>query len=1121
MNEAERFRSARQIFERVCELPPAERNAAVSVACGDDTELRRYVMKLLAYDEAPAGVIDDAVDGRVQEALANSIIPEAEETPDRVGEYRILRRIGAGGMGVVFEAQQESPDRRVALKVMRPGLNGSEIVARFWRETDLLGRLQHAGIANIFEAGVGLIELRSGPAGEAPYFAMELVDGRPLIEYAERHNPDKRARLTLIREVCDAVQHAHERGVIHRDLKPGNVLVTANGRPKVLDFGVARAASVDLRSVTLHTQAGQLIGTIPYMSPEQMLGDPSRVDGRCDVYSLGVLLFELLTGRLPHDLRDRSVINAIQVVQHEEPSRIGTINRDLKGDLDTLVAKALEKDPGRRYASVAALGEDIRRYLADEPLNARPASKLYQSRKFARRHKVLVGGIFATILSLSLGLVGVIWFALGESAARQEAQRFAAANQRAAYHAGIAAAAAARESDVAAAERYLRDTPVALRGWEWDYLHNSLDQSGATLPLTDDPADVGPLRIMRGISHAWFSADDRLVHIASLGLANQATLSVNSFDHHTHTRVSHWSLPAISRFAPFGEDALYVESQNGETSIRDLLTGETRRRSDPISFPGQIQSAIPPGISPIDPALFGDMRGNANALSRTTLSPDGRTAVVARRNRVILLRGAGFHQESQLELQPEGMSNAAFSSDGRRLATAGFNRTQSMFSMEDQVRLMWRETNAQDDAILAVAFSPDDTIVATGGQDRQLVLRDVETGRRIARWIGHREPILAIGFSHDGRHILTSSATHARFWDTGMVDADDVNVMKLDMGVHRLLVSPDGSVLAAAAGDALRFWDTTTGVRLGSARVPAPINRIRFDESGARFHVLMESGKALTLQLATGKWDQQVTPIEFFQPGGRLVVRMLSPPRLIDAQTSRVMAALPEKAKFFEFGAEGRRLFFRTLTTVFAYDLRSLQVERQWGSAGRTILPLSDGRSLATANLDSSITIFDVETGAIRGTLRGHTAMVKSMIELPNQGRLVSGSDDRTVRIWDLNAMAEVIALRGHADAIQCLAASPDETTIFSGSGDYTIRRWDTRPLSSVLQNREAYHQIAKSLRTTLETFATSESGCQAANDWIEHDASLSARQRQIARQLLLQRALMAIPFGPSSTGND
>jgi eukaryotic-like serine/threonine-protein kinase len=330
-------------------------------------------------------------------------VVEARRYPEKIGHYRNLRLLGEGGMGSVYLAEQENPHRIVALKVIKPGFVSADLLRRFEQEAHALGRLQHPGIAQIYEAGMA-----DSGFGPQPYFAMEYIAGQTLIEYVEEQHLDARARLELMAKVCDAVNHAHQRGIIHRDLKPGNILVDQTGQPKILDFGVARVADSDVE-MTRQTDLGQLLGTLPYMSPEQVQPDPTELDIRSDVYALGVILYELLAGKLPHDMRQMALPEIVQTIRDVDPISLGSIKRIYRGDIETIVAKALEKDKTRRYASAAELAADIRHYLADEPIVARPPTTNYQLQKFARRHKALVSGVVAVVLALSVGVVVSTW----------------------------------------------------------------------------------------------------------------------------------------------------------------------------------------------------------------------------------------------------------------------------------------------------------------------------------------------------------------------------------------------------------------------------------------------------------------------------------------------------------------------------------------------------------------------------------------------------------------------------------------------------------------------------------------------------------------------------------------
>jgi tetratricopeptide (TPR) repeat protein len=350
----------------------------------------------LPMDGSPEEVATLTLKAATQMALP---VEPGRRLPVSIGRYKVISLIGEGGMGSVYEAEQAQPRRRVALKVIRPGHATAEHLRRFQRESEALARLQHPGIAQIYEAGTA-----DAGSGEQPYFAMEFIaQGQRLTTYADARHLDVRQRLELIAQVCDAVHHAHQRGLIHRDLKPGNILVDERGQPKVLDFGVARVTDSDAQA-TRQTDIGQLVGTLAYMSPEQALADPLDLDVRSDVYALGVILYELLAGQLPYRLSPK-LHEAVATIREQDPASLSSVNRVYRGDIETIAGKALEKDKARRYASAAELAADIRRHLEDEPIVARPTSLSYQLHKFARRHTALVAGVAAVALVLVLGLV--------------------------------------------------------------------------------------------------------------------------------------------------------------------------------------------------------------------------------------------------------------------------------------------------------------------------------------------------------------------------------------------------------------------------------------------------------------------------------------------------------------------------------------------------------------------------------------------------------------------------------------------------------------------------------------------------------------------------------------------
>lgn len=409
-----------EVLQQALALQPSEWGAFLDQRCDGQPALRARVDELLHVHEQAAGFLETP-----DEALGagSSSLTDDSALKRQIGAFKTVRLVASGGMAAVYEAVQEEPRRTVALKVLRRGASASTM-RRFRREVELLAHLRHPGIAQIYEAGT-----INDDAGPLPYFAMEyLPDAKNIIEHASDAKLDVRQRLELFVEVCDAVHHGHQRGVIHRDLKPDNILVDTSGHPKIIDFGVARATNLDMAVTTGHTLLGQLLGTPAYMSPEQCAGNPDEIDSRSDTYSLGVIAYELLCGTLPYDVGGKPLPEAIRQIQQEPPCKPSAIRPELRGDIDTILLKALAKEPQRRYASVAELAQDVTRYLRHEPILARPPSAAYHLRLFARRHRAFVAaaltaaGILIAASVVSAGFaVRAAWSAARESKARAKA----------------------------------------------------------------------------------------------------------------------------------------------------------------------------------------------------------------------------------------------------------------------------------------------------------------------------------------------------------------------------------------------------------------------------------------------------------------------------------------------------------------------------------------------------------------------------------------------------------------------------------------------------------------------------------------------------------------------------
>lgn len=426
---ADRHKRLRDLFDALADAAPADREAEAMRLCPDDESLRREAIALCAESDSSYDHVLDVLPPGFEDLL------DAERPGEFIGPYRLVREAGEGGFGVVFEAEQSEPiRRRVALKLVKPGMDTRHVLARFNAERQTLARLDHPGIARVLDAG-------TTPRGR-PYFLMDFIDGRPITDYCDARRATIPGRIAIFLQVCAAIEHAHQRGVIHRDLKPSNVLVaeTESGpSARVIDFGIARALNAESEAGAHVTMTGQFVGTPAYMSPEQRAGHASAIDTRTDVYALGVMLYELLTGDRPFDpgapagnglqtpskpstrffrVNDEST-TAAAAARGAAPGEIG---RTLRGELDWIVLRAIEQEPARRYASVGDLAADLRRYLSNEPVQARPPSRLYVARKFVARNRAFAAAVLVSALALVFAVVVSAAFALSEAKQRRATQ---------------------------------------------------------------------------------------------------------------------------------------------------------------------------------------------------------------------------------------------------------------------------------------------------------------------------------------------------------------------------------------------------------------------------------------------------------------------------------------------------------------------------------------------------------------------------------------------------------------------------------------------------------------------------------------------------------------------------
>jgi len=1022
--ETDLGRRAHAMLERAMEVEPATRRAFVNTHCAGEPSLARLVLELVDAADRSEHFLD---------VPALEVPGGACEIPDAVGDYLVVGVLGTGGMATVYEAIQSHPQRSVALKVMHQSVTDSEAYLRFQFETKALARLRHPGIAQIYEAGAA----RLGRPAPAPFFAMELVpDAAPITVYADRHGLTLRARLVMIASVCDAVHHGHQHGVIHRDLKPANVLVDGDGRAKVIDFGVARIADAGAESLTVQLGGPQLIGTLNYMSPEQY-GAPGEVDIRSDVYSLGVMLYELVSGRLPYDLRNIPLPAALHAIAHEPPRRPELPNRRSHRDLEAIILKAIEKDPRRRYDSASALAADLRHFLAHRPIEARPLGLVDQFRLFSRRNRAMVASASAVLVSILI-IAGIsIAFAVRlaqEVKLRSDAETIATVERDAArwhaYTGNISGALAAMNTgEFEQMRARLAEGGHHAGGWEWKFLLRMAARSTSVIPAHDEmimDVAVNPewSRFVsasgNGELKLWKTSDDSMV--AQHRLASGARIFSVAFtpdgqrvlcgDQEGNVRLFDHQLREI---------ALLPRVPGEVHSVAALPGGRVAAAGPDGSL--HILTLDPPAEVPFSPDQPGGVHGLKVSPDHTLLATfndrgvvfirraddlsvlqrlefpgvishlqftndAARLAAVRPAGEIIVWNVADGSVALQLKATPgvNTVRSLAFSHDGKRLALGLTHRGILVVSVDDGRAL--GELAGHTEAVSAIAFCPDNTVLLTASWDRTIRTwrpSEIESPAGMDTLRGHSDHVMAVAFAPDGHTVASASRDGSlRLWDPDLAEPVARLTPVGGPGLVALAYAPDGRAIATAgAGPLVRVFktdDATPSHELPGS--PGGTAALAFDPSGRR--------------LAAGGGDGDFRVWSLDSPGDS--------PLLVHAHTARV--------------------------TSVAFD--------------------PTGTLIATGSRDHSVRLWNARTGELVGALPGHELDVFSVLFSADGTRLYSGSRDQTVRVWDVPSGTPIATLAGHGQYVTCLTLSPDGTRLAAGSWFGKVALFDTVTLDHI-----------------------------------------------------------------------
>ncbi len=1087
------------VFNEALERPAGpERSAYLDGACRDNTALRAQVDELLKDHDQVGRFLETSAADRQPEAAADtpyqpgghgaadrpSLGPLSEVAGTLIGPYKLLQQIGEGGMGTVFMAEQTQPvQRKVALKVIKAGMDSRQVIARFEAERQALAMMDHINIARVIDAGA----TESG----RPYFVMELVHGVPITKYCDDNRLTPRQRLELFVPVCQAIQHAHQKGVIHRDVKPSNVMITLyDGKPvpKVIDFGVAKATEQRLTERTLFTQYGTMVGTLEYMSPEQAEMSALGADTRSDIFSLGVLLYELLTGSTPltrKRIKEAAYGEILRMIKEEEPPRPSTrlsdsgetlasisaqrqmepakLTKLVRGELDWIVMKTLEKDRNRRYETANGLAADVQRYLNDEAVQACPPSAGYRFRKFARRNKRALIGIGLLMAALVLGSVVTAWQAIrathaeGLAQQRLEAEKSERTRAEKAEARAAAEATQAREQTQIAHERRTfaeaqeRLARRRLYAAQVSLADQALEQGqlGRGLTLLEGQRPGPEQEDLRGFEwyHLW-----RRCHLG-------------------HRRTLPGTVPVqVVGFTPDGNSIISGDA-TGRLSTWDLLSGQE-------TFSQQVHTG------PI----------NAMAVSR-----DGKMLASAGTDKTIRLWRVSTNGDRQtwtvqrtFEGQTEPVSAVAFSPDGTTLASGSWDRTVRIWDLatgQERTRLpdmmdaygtkatLGFEKRVHPDAkkwgIASVAFSPDGKML---GAARGPLLQtwDLDTGQARYWRIADEQGVKAVAFSPDSKTIASGGFSRIiKLWAAATGGEQKTIELATDE-IATLAFAPGGKVLALGSHEgSVKVRDLESGKELSYGNV-GPVRGVAFSPDGKQVASASEDGSIKIYDVSAPRepavlsaHKKQILNLAFSADGRTLASGSHDRTvKIWDAKSGKEQGTFRPFNGRLGLSSDGRILacadeddlaYKLNLWDVATGKLLAVVATETNGSYSLAFSP--DGKQLATGGEDDIVVLWDVVAGhrvslASRRTLMGHNNWVVALAFSPDGQILATGSFDSTVRLWELRSGKELSVLRGHRDRVYFVAFSPDGKILATGSSDRTVKLWDvaTRQLRRTIQ---------------------------------------------------------------------